>query len=128
LEIGTGSGYQAALLSRLAKKIITVERVKELADRTKKLLQKQGFANIEVVFGNGTKGCAAKAPFDAIIITAAASSVPKQLIEQLADGGRLVAPIGPSHHQELVRIKKRNNELEEDYHGGVIFVPLISDD
>jgi len=127
LEIGTGSGYQAAILSKLVKKVITIERVKELAERTRKLLQKQGYKNVEVVFGDGTKGYAKEAPYDAIIVTAAAEKIPKKLIEQLADNGRLVAPVGPRYHQELIRIRKRNGRLEEDYHGGVIFVPLIGD-
>jgi protein-L-isoaspartate(D-aspartate) O-methyltransferase len=127
LEIGTGSGYQAAILSRLAKKVITIERVKELAEKTGKLLQKKGYKNVEVVFGDGTKGYAKEAPYDAIIVTAAAEKIPKKLIEQLAEGGRLVAPVGPRYHQELIRIIKRNGKLEEDYHGGVIFVPLIGE-
>ena len=127
LEIGTGSGYQAAILSKLAKKVITIERVKELADKTRKLLQKQGCANVEVVFGDGTKGYAAEAPYDAIIVTAAAEKIPNKLIEQLAENGRLVAPVGPRYAQELIRLRKRNGKLEEDYHGGVIFVPLIGD-
>jgi protein-L-isoaspartate(D-aspartate) O-methyltransferase len=126
LEIGTGSGYQAAILSKLAKKVITIERVKELADKTKKLLKK--YKNVLVVHGDGTKGYAREAPYDAIIITAAAEKIPKKVTEQLANNGRLVAPVGPRYHQELVRIRKRNNVLEEDYHGGVIFVPLIGDD
>ena len=128
LEIGTGSGYQAAILSKLVKRVITVERVKELAEKTGDLLQKKGYGNVEVVFGDGTKGYAKEAPYDAIIVTAAAEKIPKKLIEQLAEGGRLVAPVGPRYHQELIRIRKRNGKLEEDYHGGVIFVPLIGDD
>jgi protein-L-isoaspartate(D-aspartate) O-methyltransferase len=128
LEIGAGSGYQAAILSKLAKQVISVERIKELAQRTKKLLRKYGCKNITVLHGDGTKGYLQEAPYDAIIITAAAENVPKKLIEQLANNGRLVAPIGPRYHQELVRIRKRNGVLEEDYHGGVIFVPLIGDE
>jgi len=127
LEIGTGSGYQAAILSKLVKKVITIERVKELADRTRKLLQKQGYRNIDVVFGDGTKGYAKDAPYDAIIVTAAAEKIPDKLIEQLADGGRLVAPVGLPFNQKLIRVRKRNGKLEEDYHGGVMFVPLIDD-
>ncbi len=127
LEIGTGSGYQAAILSKLVKRVITVERVKELAEKTGDLLQKKGYGNVEVVFGDGTKGYAKEAPYDAIIVTAAAEKIPKKLIEQLAGGGRLVAPVGPRYHQELIRIIKRNGKLEEDYHGGVIFVPLIGE-
>jgi protein-L-isoaspartate(D-aspartate) O-methyltransferase len=128
LEIGAGSGYQAAILSKLAKQVISIERVKELALRTKKLLRKYEYKNITVLHGDGTKGYEKEAPYDAIIITAAAQKIPKKLIEQLANNGRLVAPIGPRYHQELVRIRKRNGVLEEDYHGGVIFVPLIGDD
>jgi len=127
LEIGAGSGYQAAILSKLVKRVITVERVKELAEKTGDLLQKKGYGNVEVVFGDGTKGYAKEAPYDAIIVTAAAEKIPKKLIEQLAEGGRLVAPVGPRYHQELIRIIKRNGKLEEDYHGGVIFVPLIGE-
>ncbi len=128
LEIGAGSGYQAAILSKLANKVITMERVKELAERTKELLKKHNHNNVSVVHGDGTKGYEKESPYDAIIITAAAEKIPKALIEQLGEGGRLVAPIGLSWHQELIRIRKRKGKLETDYHGGVIFVPLISDD
>jgi len=129
LEIGGGSGYQAAILSKLAEKVITIERVKELAERTKRLLRKHGYNNVSVIHGDGTNGYKKEAPYNAIIITAAAKSVPEKLIEQLALNGRLVAPIGPSYHQELVRIRKTaKNKLETDYFGGCIFVPLISDD
>ncbi|MBN2053195.1 protein-L-isoaspartate(D-aspartate) O-methyltransferase [Candidatus Woesearchaeota archaeon] len=125
LEIGAGSGYQAAILSKLAKKVITIERIEELAERTKKLLKKLKYNNVLVIHGNGTKGYSKEAPYDAIIVTAAADKIPYALIEQLADNGVLVAPIGPSYQQELIRIRKRKEKLETDYHGGVIFVPLI---
>jgi len=125
LEIGAGSGYQAAILSKLAKKVITVERIDELAQRTKKLLEKNNYNNVIVIHGDGTKGYEKEAPYDAIIVTAAAESIPKALIEQLGEGGRLVAPVGPSYHQELVRMRKIKGKLETDYHGGCIFVPLI---
>jgi len=128
LEIGAGSGYQAAVLSRLAKKVISIERIEELTQRTKKLLAKLGYKNIIVVHGDGTKGYAKEAPYDAIIVTAAAEKISEKLIEQLAENGRLVAPVGPRWHQELVRLRKKNNKLEEDYHGGVIFVPLIGEE
>jgi len=129
LEIGAGSGYQAAILSKLAKKIYTIERVDELASRTRELLRKYKYANVEVIHGDGTKGYPKEAPYDAIIVTAAAESIPPSLLEQLAEGGRLVAPIGPRYHQELIRIKKASKDkLETEYFGGVIFVPLIGDD
>jgi len=128
LEVGAGSGYQAAILSKLAKKVIGVERVKELAERTKVFLKKKGYKNVTLIHGDGTKGYAKQAPYDAIIITAATPKVPEVLFEQLADNGRLVAPVGPSYHQELIRYKKVKGKLEKDYFGGCIFVPLIFDD
>lgn len=129
LEIGAGSGYQAAILSRLAKKVYTVERVKDLADRTKKLLKKYKYKNVKVIHADGTKGYAKEAPYDAIIVTAATDSVPPALIKQLAVKGRLVAPIGPRYHQDLIRIRKvSKDKLETEHFGGCIFVPLISDD
>ena len=128
LEIGTGSGYQAAILSRLAKKVISLERIKEIAERARKLLAKNHYNNISVVHADGTKGYAKEAPYDAIIVTAAAGSVPKALLSQLAEGGRLVAPIGGSYSQELLRIRKVNGEFKEEHHGGVVFVPLIGND
>jgi protein-L-isoaspartate(D-aspartate) O-methyltransferase len=128
LEIGTGSGYQAAILSKLAKKVVTIERIEGLAKKTEELLRKYGYRNVTVIHGDGTKGYAKEAPYDAIIVTAAAENVSEKLIEQLADNGRLVAPLGPAYHQKLVRIRKTNGELKEDYHGGVIFVPLIGED
>ena len=128
LEIGGGSGYQAAILSKLAKKVVTIERVKELAERTKKLLKKHNYNNVKIIHGDGTKGYEQEAPYNAIIITAATPKIPDKLIEQLADDGRIVAPVGPRWHQELVRVKKINGKLEEEYFGGCIFVPLIGDD
>ncbi|MBW2990677.1 protein-L-isoaspartate O-methyltransferase, partial [Candidatus Woesearchaeota archaeon] len=122
------SGYQAAILSKLAKKVVTIERVKELAERTKKLLKDEGYSNVIVIHADGTKGYEKNAPYDAIIITAAAPKVPKQLIEQLAEKGTLVAPVGPKYHQELIRLKKINGKLEKEYFGGCIFVPLVGDD
>ena len=128
LEIGAGSGYQAAILSRLAKRVVTVERVKELAERTKRLLKKYKYNNIVVIHGDGTRGYEKEAPYNAVMITAAAPEIPRRIIDQLADSGRIVAPVGPRYHQELVRIKKVNGKLQKEYFGGCIFVPLISDD
>lgn len=128
LEIGAGSGYQAAILSGLAKSLVTVERVKELADRTKKLLKHEGYDNVLVVHGDGTKGYEKEAPYDAVMITAATPKIPKDLFGQLADGGRIVAPVGPRYHQELIRVEKVEGKLKKEYFGGCIFVPLIPDD
>lgn len=129
LEIGTGSGYQAAILSRLAKKVYTIERVKELADKTSRLLKEHNYNNVTVIHGDGTRGYAPEAPYNAIIVTAATPSIPFSLLEQLAEGGRIIAPVGPRHHQELVRIKKvAKDKLETEQFGGCIFVPLIFDD
>ncbi|MBN2458868.1 protein-L-isoaspartate(D-aspartate) O-methyltransferase [Candidatus Woesearchaeota archaeon] len=129
LEIGTGSGYQAAILSKLAKKVITLERIEGLAKKTRVLLKKHGYNNVTVIHGDGTKGYGKEAPYDAIIVTAAADKIPKALIEQLAEGGRLVAPVGKGYGQELLRIIKREGDkLDTEEHGGVIFVPLIGDE
>jgi protein-L-isoaspartate(D-aspartate) O-methyltransferase len=128
LEIGAGSGYQAAILSRLAKKVMTIERVKELAEKTGKFLKKQGYSNVKVVHGDGTKGYAKEAPYDAIIVTAAAEKLPPALKEQLKVGGRLVAPVGPSFNQELIKIRKiGKDKYNAQSFGGVIFVPLIAE-
>jgi protein-L-isoaspartate(D-aspartate) O-methyltransferase len=127
LEIGTGSGYQAAVLSKLAKKVISLERIKEIAERVRRLLAKSHYNNVSVIHADGTKGYAKEAPYDAIIVTAAAEKVPRALLSQLAEGGRLVAPIGGSYYQELIRIRKVNGEFKEEHHGGVVFVPLIGD-
>ena len=131
LEIGTGSGYQAAILSCLAKKIYTIERVRELCDYTDKLLKKLGYDNIETRCCNGYHGWHEKAPFDAIIVTAAATHIPPALIEQLKPGGRMVIPVGlPYQHQELIVVTKQHDgSTQTESILGVAFVPLvISDD
>jgi len=129
LEVGAGSGYQAAILSKLVKKVITIERIEGLAKNTAELLRKNGYSNVTVIHGDGTKGYAKEAPYDAIIVTAAADKVPKALIEQLAEGGRLVAPVGHAFGQELIRMRKMpGGKLHTEEHGGVIFVPLIGDE
>jgi len=130
LEIGTGSGYQAAILSRLAKKVYSIERVEELARVADKRLKKLGYDNVETRFCNGYTGWQEKAPFDAIIVTAAAEHIPPDLIEQLKPGGRMVIPVGRPHmHQELMLVTK---DEQGDIHTrsllGVAFVPLITHD
>jgi len=129
LEIGAGSGYQAAILSKLVKKVITIERIEGLAKKTQEFLKKHGYNNVTVIHGDGTKGYAKEAPYDAVIVTAAADKVPQSLIEQLAEGGRFVAPVGHAFGQELLRIRKMpGGKLHTEEHGGVIFVPLIGDE
>lgn len=125
LEIGGGSGYQAAILGTLAKEVISIERIPEVAGMAKENLSVAGTANVTIVIGDGTLGYPAGAPYDAILITAAAPEVPPPLIEQLAEGGRLVAPVGSRDLQELVRCTKREGLVSSEHFGGVVFVPLL---
>lgn len=125
LEVGTGSGYQAAVLSMLCKKVYSIEIVSELAARSKKLLGKLGYKNVKVIEGDGYEGLPEKAPFDAIMITAAPGVVPEPLKKQLKIGGRLVLPLGKKY-QDLIRIVRTGNEtwIEEEVLPSVIFVPM----
>ncbi|MDH7594213.1 MAG: protein-L-isoaspartate(D-aspartate) O-methyltransferase [Methanomicrobiales archaeon] len=125
LEIGAGSGYQAAIIGLLSSRVTTVERLPNIAELARSNLKKAGIANVEVVVGDGTLGWPDHAPYHGIIVTAAAPDIPSPLIDQLADGGRMVAPLGGRGLQELVKIVKRGAYLERTYHGGVMFVPLI---
>jgi len=125
LEVGTGSGYQAAILSELASVVITVERVKTLADKAQEHLKELGYNNVRVVSGDGTEGCTAEAPFDGIIVTAGCPDIPQPLIDQLKDGGRLVIPVGDRYSQILTRVIKKGNKIEKEYSIGCVFVPLI---
>lgn len=126
LEIGTGSGYQAAILSQLCKQVYSIEYVPELAESAKKRLQKLGYKNIETRAGNGYDGWPEHAPYDGIIVTAAATHIPPPLIEQLKPGGRMVIPVGhPYSYQELILVEKMDNgEIEQKYVLGVAFVPF----
>ncbi len=126
LEIGTGSGYQAAILSQLCKQVYTIEYVPALADMAKSHFEKLGYNNIECKAGNGYDGWPEHAPYDAIIVTAAASQIPGPLIEQLKPGGRMVIPVGlPYMTQELVLVKKdEHGQLEYSDILGVVFVPF----
>jgi protein-L-isoaspartate(D-aspartate) O-methyltransferase len=125
LEIGTGSGYQAAILAELAQRVITVERVSPLAEKAKETLQDLGYANIEVHLAVETLGYPDKAPYDAIIVTAAAPKIPEELIAQLAIGGRMVIPVGSRYLQELYRVIRGKKKNQVDEMGGCRFVPLI---
>lgn len=125
LEIGTGSGYQAAVLSMLAGEVFTIERIAALADRAVQRFLSLSYVNIRVRVGDGTLGWAEEAPFDRIIVTAAAPFVPAPLIQQLATGGILVVPVGTLYSQQLIRITKTESGFKEDYHTPCVFVPLV---
>ena len=126
LEIGTGSGYQAAVLSRLAREVVTVERYRTLASEARARFEALGYTNIEVIVGDGLAGAPGRGPFDRILVTAAAESVPERLVEQLADGGILVLPLGPhGEAQRIVKLTKSQTGLEREDLIGVRFVPLL---
>jgi len=127
LEVGAGSGYVAALMGRLAREVVAVEHHGELAEQARGRLAALGVDNVRVVVADGKRGCPEAAPFDAIVVSAAATEVPAPLTEQLAPGGRLVLPRGGAGFQLLMRIVKHaDGRLEESEHGGVAFVPLTS--
>jgi protein-L-isoaspartate(D-aspartate) O-methyltransferase len=127
LEIGTGSGYQAAILSRLANFVYSIERLTPLASRTRKTLDELGIFNVLIIIGDGTKGYAKEAPFDRIIVTAGAPYTPEALIEQLAPEGMLVIPVGDQYLQDLKRITKKKNGIRTESLGGCRFVKLIGE-
>ncbi len=126
LEIGTGSGYQTAVLCRLAAEVFTVERIPELADEAQAILQELGHANVHFLVGDGTLGWPDEAPFDAILVTAGAPDAPTSLKSQLAeDGGRLVVPVGDRYIQELIRITRHGNRFDSEDLLACRFVPLL---
>jgi len=126
LEVGTGSGYQAAILAELAKEVYTVEIMESLASSAKKLLSELGYQNIQVKTGDGYLGWPEAAPFDAIIVTCAPDHIPNPLLEQLKEGGRMVVPVG-THSQELKKIVKRSGKIETTDVLPVIFVPMTGE-
>ncbi len=126
LEIGTGSGYQATVLSMLGMHVFTVERIEELLRRARRIFRKIGLKNLRSRHADGRLGWPEEAPFDAIILTAAGTHIPEQLSEQLAIGGVMVAPVGAAGRQDLVRLRKRDDgSLEKEQLGAVSFVPLL---
>jgi protein-L-isoaspartate(D-aspartate) O-methyltransferase len=130
LEVGAGSGYAAAVISRIAAKVVAIERQHELVEVARERLRRLGYDNVDIVEGDGTRGCREQAPFDAILAAASGSHVPRALVEQLAPGGRLVMPIGgPGWAQELVKATKQEDGiLKQESLGGVRFVPLIGEE
>lgn len=125
LEIGTGSGYQTALLARLATHVYSVERVRELSGRARGTLEGLGFRNVALLVGDGSVGWSRFAPFDAIVVTAGAPRVPDALLEQLGPGGRLLAPVGGRHEQRLVRVRRTADGFEQETVTSCVFVPLV---
>jgi protein-L-isoaspartate(D-aspartate) O-methyltransferase len=125
LEIGTGSGYQAAVLARLSRQVVTIERLESLAAAARSMFERLALDNVEVVVGDGTEGYPPGAPYDRIVVTAGAPGVPESLTAQLADGGRLVIPVGPSGHQQLLTIDRAGGTFTERTGVACVFVPLV---
>ena len=128
LEVGTGSGYQAAVLGELVQEVYTIEIIPDLAERAEKALAELGYDNVEVRQGDGYQGWPEKAPFDIILITAAPEEIPQPLIDQLAEGGRLVVPVGPQGEvQTLTLVTKEKGEVKRAYITDVRFVPMTGE-
>jgi len=130
LEIGTGSGYQTALLAELADQVFSIERIASLANNARLVLDHLGYYNVAIRVGDGTYGWKEEAPFDAILVTAGAPEVPQPLIEQLAIGGRLVLPVGGKYIQDLIKVTRQSedlNDLKKENLGGCRFVDLIGE-
>ncbi len=127
LEVGTGTGYQAAVLGELAGEVWTIERHVELADKARDILEHLGYTNVHVVQGDGSHGLAEEAPFDKILVAAAAPRIPDELLAELADGGRLVAPVGTRHEQQLQLVRKLEGKLAITQHELCRFVPLVGE-
>ena len=125
LEVGTGSGYETAVLAELVRTVYSIERIASLAERARAVLKRLGYSNVTVIHGDGSQGLPQAAPFDAIVVAAAAPQVPAVLLEQLRNGGRLVIPVGDGFAQELQLVRKIDGAAHVTYLDGVRFVPLI---
>jgi protein-L-isoaspartate(D-aspartate) O-methyltransferase len=125
LEVGTGSGYETAVLAELVRTVYSIDRIATLAERARAALERLGYSNVTVVHGDGSLGLPEAAPFDAIVVSAAAPLVPASLMDQLRDGGRLVIPVGSGFAQELQLVRKIGDNCTVLYLDGVRFVPLI---
>lgn len=127
LEVGTGSGYQAAMLAELCAQVYTMERIPVLAERARTILQELGYSNIAFRVGDGSLGWEEEAPFDGIVVTAAAPNIPRALIDQLADGGRLVVPVGDQFSQTLKKVIKTERGVRTEDSVGCVFVKLVGE-
>ncbi|MDA8432906.1 MAG: protein-L-isoaspartate(D-aspartate) O-methyltransferase [Nitrospiraceae bacterium] len=127
LEIGTGSGYQAAILAELAGEVYTVERVAALAEAARERLRSLFYGNVHVRLADGSLGLPKEAPFDRIIVTAASPSIPAPLINQITEDGIIVAPVGSRFSQQLLKIRKTSKGILEEYHTPCVFVPLVGE-
>ena len=125
LEIGGGSGYQTAILAELTLKVYSIERIRSLVIRSRKLLYEIGYLNVEIKIGDGTSGWVEESPFEAIIVTAGAPHIPQPLLDQLAMGGRLVIPVGDAYVQDLLRLTQTEEGIKKEDLGGCRFVKLI---
>jgi protein-L-isoaspartate(D-aspartate) O-methyltransferase len=127
LEIGTGSGYQAAILSQIVYRVYSIERIRSLYLKSRSLFDKLRYHNIVTKYADGTKGWQDESPFDAIIITAGAPEIPEVLVGQLVKGGRMVVPVGNQHTQELIKIYREENKIKQSNLGGCRFVKLVGE-
>jgi len=127
LEIGTGSGYQAAILAQIVYRVYTIERKHSLYLQTRNLFDKLHYHNIVMKYADGTKGWQAESPFDGIIVTAGAPQIPEVLIDQLGEGGRLVVPVGNQHAQELIKVFRDDQDIRQTNLGGCRFVKLVGE-
>jgi protein-L-isoaspartate(D-aspartate) O-methyltransferase len=125
LEVGTGSGYQTVLLAKLVAQVFSIERIPALLNAARDVLRKLEVRNVSLLLGDGTLGWRDYAPFDAILVSAGGPSVPQPLLDQLADGGRLVIPVGEMEAQQLMRYRRRGNQIESEPVAPVRFVPLV---
>jgi len=127
LEVGTGTGYEAVILGELTAEVWTIERQPELAETARSILQRLGYANVHVVQGDGSRGLADQAPFDKILVAAAAPRIPEMLIEQLADGGKMIVPVGTRQEQQLQLIRKTGDDVTVTPRDLCRFVPLVGE-
>ncbi|MFH1305443.1 MAG: protein-L-isoaspartate(D-aspartate) O-methyltransferase [Candidatus Omnitrophota bacterium] len=128
LEVGTGSGYQTAILAEICRRVYTIERDERLMERAEKILSEEGYENIDFRHGDGTKGIADAAPFEGIIVTASAPHVPSALKQQLAEGGRMVIPVGSVFSQDLILLERKGNDFIQKNICECVFVPLVGED
>ena len=127
LEIGTGSGYQAAIIAEIVFRVYTVERIRSLFIKTRKLFDELHYHNIVTKYSDGTSGWEDESPFDAIIVTAGAPAIPETLVNQLAVGGRMVIPVGTQYSQELIKLTRDEKDVHKTYLGGCRFVKLVGE-